>query len=305
VTILLATHRLPPILMLQAREACETLELTATEWARGVPPIAPRVVIAALDPGARRIPDDVMTLLEAAPALRLVLCAQEPLVKPRVVLGDGRVCVLSPPIERAHLVSVLREAVVPPGPVAAPPDGEPSLRFEVLRRLLWIAWTRGRAGPAIALDERRGATVVVGGAACDPSLVAGVMTSDHGDADREAQLAAIAGSSGVVHLSHDASAWIVYWPVERCPLWIYSPNRLPACWNAARGITGVAHRRLLRLPAFPADRLVAAWSETASVDAELAPIRNVLVDGGPETLVGLDDITARHDHVTGLLMEVR
>jgi len=153
VTILLATHRLPPILMLQAREACETLELTATEWARGVPPIAPRVVIAALDPGARRIPDDVMTLLEAAPALRLVLCAQEPLVKPRVVLGDGRVCVLSPPIERAHLVSVLREAVVPPGP-ASPASGSrccggfSGSRGRAGARARRSRWTSGAARPS-------------------------------------------------------------------------------------------------------------------------------------------------------------
>jgi len=131
------------------------------------------------------------------------------------------------------------------------------------------------------------------------------MASDQSDADREAALGAIAGSSGVAHLNHDASEWIVYWPAERCPLWIYSPNRLPARWNAARAIAAVAQRRLIRLPAFPTDQLVAAWSETASADAELAPVRDVLVDSGPETLVGLDDIAGRHDHVTGLVMEVR
>lgn len=302
-TVLLATHRLPPTVLLHAREACKTLELTATDWERGIPRLAPRAVIAGLDHGARRIPDDVMTLLEATPALRLVLCAQEPLVKPRIVLGDGRVCVLCPPIDRAHLVTALREAVLPPVP--APRDGQAGRRFEALRRLHWIAWTRGRTGPAIALHEQRGATVVVGGAARDPSVVAAVMASDQSDADREAALGAIAGSSGVAHLNHDASEWIVYWPAERCPLWIYSPNRLPARWNAARAIAAVAQRRLIRLPAFPTDQLVAAWSETASADAELAPVRDVLVDGGPETLVGLDDIAGRHDHVTGLVMEVR
>jgi hypothetical protein len=302
-TVLLATHRLPPTVLLQAREACKALELTATDWTRGAPRGNPRALIAGLDHGARRIPDDVMALLEAAPALRLVLCAQEPLVKSRVVLGDGRICVLCPPIERAQLVAALREAALPPLP--PPRDGQPNRRFEVLRRSHWIAWTRGRSGPAIALSEQRGATVVVGGAARDPSVVASVLASNQTDAEREAALEAVAGSSGVAHLSHDASEWVMYWPVERCPLWIYSPNRVPAYWNAARGIAAVAQRRLLRLPAFPTDQLVAAWSDTATADAELAPIRGAVVDGGCETLAGLDDIAGRQDHVTGLILEVR
>jgi hypothetical protein len=303
VTVLLATHRLPQPVLLQVRDACKSLELTATDWVRGTPRGTPRALVAGLDQGARRIPEDVMALLEATPALRLVLCTQEPLIKPRIVLGDGRICVLCPPIERAQLVTALREAVLPPVP--PPREGHANRRFEVLRRSHWIAWSRGRSGPAIALHEQRGATVVVGAAARDPSVVAGVMTSDGSDADREAALVGLVGRSGVAHLSHDASEWIVYWPVERCPLWVYSPNRLPACWNAARGVAAVAQRRLLRLPAFPHDQLVGAWSETASADAEVAPIRSVLVDGGPDTLLGLDELAGRHDHMTGLIVEVR
>jgi hypothetical protein len=302
VTVLLATHRLPPTVLLLAREACKALELTMTDWVSGLPRGAPRAVVAALDRGARRIPDDVMGLLEAIPTLRLVLCAQEPLVKPRVVLGDGRVCVLCPPLERAQLVTALREAVLPPLPPRR--DTQQSRRFEVLRRSHWIAWTRGRTGPAIALHEAGGATVVIGGAARDPSTVAGVMTSTQSDADREAALGLLAGASGVAHLNQDATEWMMYWPLDRCPLWIYSPNRLPACWNAARGITAVTRRRLLRLPAFPTDQLVAAWSD-ASPETELAPIHQMLPGGGPETLAGLDELAGRNDHVTGLVMEVR
>ena len=303
-TVLLATHRLLPNVLLQAREACKALDLAARDWVRGIPHVAPRVVIAGLDEGARRIPGDVMTLLEATPALRLVLCAQEPLVRPRVVLGDGRVCVVCPPIDRAQLVTALREAVLPPVP-PPPREALTTRRFEVLRRSHWIAWTRGRAGPAIALHEQHGATVVLGGAARDPSGIAGAMTATHSDADREAALSVLAGESGVAHLSHDAREWLMYWPADRGQLWLYSPHRLPACWNAVRGIAAVASRRLLRIAAFPDDQLVAAWSDVPSADHALAPIRGILIDGGSETLVGLDDIAGRHDHITGLVMEVR
>jgi hypothetical protein len=80
---------------------------------------------------------------------------------------------------------------------------------------------------------------------------------------------------------------------------------MPAQWDAARGIAAVSQRRLLRLPAFPEDQLVAAWSETPSADDPLAPIRQIASDGGSETIVALDEIAGRHDHITGLVVEVR
>jgi hypothetical protein len=97
----------------------------------------------------------------------------------------------------------------------------------------------------------------------------------------------------------------VYWPLGRCPLWIYSPHRVPARWNAARGIAAVANRRLLRLPAFPEDQLVAAWSDGPGSDDALAPVHRVMAEGGSETIVGLHDIASRNDHITGVVMEVR
>jgi hypothetical protein len=311
VTVLIAAQRLPANVAAQAREACKALDLVPVDWVRGIPRVAPAVVIGGLAHGERRIPDDLLALLEAAPAVRLVLCAQELLVKPRVVLADGRVCVLGPPIEPAQLEAALREVIAPvaPQPLMAPrlPSRTvpPGRRFEVLRRSHWIAWTRGRTGPAIALHEQPGATVVLGGAARDPSAVAGVMTSAQTDADREAALGVLAGTSGVAHLSHDASEWLMYWPIARCSLWICSPNRAPVCWNAARGIAAVTNRRLLRLPAFPEDQLIAAWSDTPGAEDPLAPLRQVVTEGGSETILGLDDIAGRHEHVTGLVMEVR
>jgi hypothetical protein len=302
VTVLIAADQLPASALLEVREACNTLGLATAEWTGGIPRVAPLAVISGLDHGVRRIPDDLMALLEAIPGLQLVLCAQEPLVKPWIVIGDGRVCVLGPPIGRTHITAALRAAILPP---ATPRQPQMNRRFEVLRRSHWIAWARGRSGPAISLHEQRGATVVIGGATHDRSAIADVMTSAQRDADRESALAALAGKAGVAHLTQDASEWVMYWPIDHCQLWLYSPDRIPTRWNAARGIAAVADRRLLRLPAFPADQLVAAWSETPIGTDTLAPVQRRAAEGGSETILGLDDIAGCNADVTGLVMEVR
>lgn len=301
--VLIAIDKLPASALLEARAACKTLDLAAVDWSSGIPAGAPLAVISGLDHGVRRIPEDLVALVEAIPGLQLVLCAQEPLVKPRIVIGDGRVCILGPPIGRAHIVAALRAVVAPPPP---PLDGQATRRFEVLRRAHWVAWARGSSGPAISLHEQRGTTVVIGDATEDRSAIADAMTSSQSDADREAALGAVAGRAGVAHLTHDANEWVMYWPIDACPLWLYSPNRVPARWNVARGIAGVPNRRMLRLPAFPADQLVAAWSEVPLAGGDpLAPVHQVAVEGGSETIVGLEDVAAGNPYITGVVMEVR
>lgn len=300
-TVLLAVHRLPPAVVSDVREACKELALEVVDWVQGIPRVTPRVMVCGLELGERRIPEDVMALLEATPTLALVLCAKEPLVKPRVVLQDGRVTALSPPIDRTELMSVLRAAMLP---AAAPQtvEGYGDHRFEALRRTHWVAWTRGRAAPAISLHEQRGATIVLGDGTYDRPAIADAMASSQSDADREASLGVLAGASAVAHLTPDANEWVVYWPQTQCPLWIYSPNRLPTRWNAARSLAATDGRRLLRLSAFPGDQLVAAWLPS---DAGAVTLDDVLVERGPETLVGLNALASREDRVTGLVMEVR
>jgi hypothetical protein len=216
------------------------------------------------------------------------------------VIGNGRVCVLGPPIGRAHIVAALRAVIAP----APPPLDQGTRRFEVLRRAHWVAWARGSSGPAISLHEQRGTTIVIGDGMEDRSAIADVMTSAQGDDDREAALGAVAGRAGVAHLTHDANEWVMYWP-EACPLWLYSPNRVPARWNVARGIAGVPNRRMLRLPAFPADQLVGAWSQVALAGDPLAQVHQVAAEGGSETIVGLEEVAVHHPSVTGVVMEVR
>ncbi|HZJ62217.1 MAG TPA: hypothetical protein VFD36_01740 [Kofleriaceae bacterium] len=297
--VLIAIDKLPASALMEAREACKMLGLEANDWVSGIPASAPVAVISGLDHGVRRIPQDLVALVDGIPGMQLVLCAQEPLVRPRIVVGDGRVCVLGPPIGRANIVAALRAVIAPPPP---PLDGQ-ARRFEVLRRAHWVAWARGSEGPAISLHEERGTTVVIGEVE-DRSAIADAMASSQSDADREAALEAVAGRAGVAHLTHDANEWVMYWP-NACPLWLYSPNRVPARWNVARGIAGVANRRMLRLPAFPADQLVGAWSEVTVGGDPLAAIHQVAVEGGAETIVGLEEVAAHHPQITGVVMEVR
>jgi hypothetical protein len=302
VKVLLAIDRLPASTVLEARQACRLLGLTASDWVSGIPRTPALALISGLDHGVRRIPDDLVALLEATPALRLMLCVQEPLVDRRVVIGDGRVSVLGPPTDRTHIGAALRAALLPPPPSSERHDDR---RFEVLRRSHWIAWARGRSGPVISLHEQRGTTLVIGGASHNRAAIAEVMSSTQVDEDRESALGVLAGAAGVAHLTNTATEWVVYWPVDHCPLWIYSPNRIPTRWNAARGISAVANRRLMRLPAFPEDQLVAAWSDGPSSEDALAPIEHLMEEGGSETIVGLEDIASRNDHLTGVVVEVR
>jgi hypothetical protein len=303
VTVLVAIHKLPASVLLEAREACRTLGFATADWTGGTPRGAPFAVISGLDHGVRRIPDDLIALLEAKPGLPVLLCAQEPLVKPRVVVGEGRISILAPPIGRTDIITALRAAIQPAPPV--PAEAYANRRFEVLRRSHWIAWTRGRTGPAISLHEQRGATVVIGATSLERTAIADVMSSAPSDDDRESALTAGAARAGVAHLTQDANEWLLYWPLEGCPLWLYSPNRVPARWNAARGIAAVANRRLLRLPAFPADQLVAAWSEPPLGGDAFAAVHPLAAEGGSQTITGLDDLSSRDGHVTGLVMEVR
>lgn len=296
--VLVGTTRLAAPLLAEARAACKALELQALDWVGGIPRVTPVALITGLASGERRIPDEICALLDATPAMRLVLCVQEPLVKPRVVIAN-RVTLVAPPIDSTQLVAALRGAL--DLELAAPPvPGH--RRFEVLRRTHWVAWTRGEAGPPISLHEEGGATVVVG-AVKHRAAAADAVIASQSDRELETELAGLIGSTGVAHLTPQASEWILYWPRPR-PLWLCSRHRLPSRWNCTRTLAAMG-RRLIRIPAHRDDQLVAAWSDASAPDDALAPIERTMIEGGSETITGLASITERLADLTGLVMEVR
>lgn len=307
--VLLAVHRLPAALLAGARAACAELGLAVEEWSGGIPRRPPIALVDAVEPGARRLPPDLLGLFEATPGLRAVLCAEEPLVKPHVSLAEGRVTLLAPPVDHRRLVATLRAVLwrtpAAPSTAAGAVAGAPR-RFEALRRAHWLAWSGGEAAPALALDEDHGATLVIGpGAARAAALAGAIATDDADDLRCEARLAAAAGDdTAVVHLAEHAAEWRVYWPAGDRPLWFCSPHRLPPRWDASAAILD-GGRRWLRWSAYPGDLLVAGWAAAALPDDAFAPLLEVVDAGGVDTLAGLAGVAARHPGLGAVVVEVR
>jgi hypothetical protein len=295
VTVALAVRRIAPSLLVEARAACSALALATEDWGGGIPRQPPRVVITGIDAGDRRIPEDVCGLLDATPGVRAVVCAAEPLIKPRIDLADGRVTLLSPPIDRTRLVAVLR-AALDVTPMMMSPDA--SHRFEVLRRGYWIAWARGTSSPLLKVDESHGLTLLVGTG--DVADVVRCITTDAGDAELANELAGLLGpDQAAIHLSADTAEWRIYWPRRDAPLWMCSPKRLPATWQLDAHL-GKNH--LLRLSGFPQDQLVFGW---AIDKVAFTKVNDVVAEGGPATIGALSALAVDHPALAGGVVEVR
>lgn len=300
-TVALDVQRTPPRLLAEIRAACKALNLEIEEWAGGIPRTPPQLVMTALEPGERRLPDEICQLIEASPGVRAIVCASEPLVKPRIVLNQGRVVILAPPIDRVRLIAVARSALGTDERMS--PRTESALRFEILRRQYWVSWARGVESAKITLNEQTGMTVAIG-AATNGNGVSRVLGEKSAEATRGTKLADRLKSEGaVVHLVEDSSEWQIYWP-HASPIWICSPQRLPTRWEATTAISG-APSSWLKLPAFPGDQIVGLWGATELDDATLDPIRASMLEGGPETLAALALATEQHPGLAGIVAELR
>lgn len=291
-TVVLAGEHLMASAEHEVRAACHELGLEVIEWELGRLEVVPRVVIAGLPTGARRIPAELLSLLEASPTVRLILCTHELLVRPRYPVGDGRVCLLGPPVERAHVVTALRVHLG----TNREPEAAAADRFEMLRRTHWIAWSRGRSGPPVSMHAYGGTTLLVGELAAD---------------EREALAGAITTSApdrwlpppkvGIAHLRDEGTEWVVSWPATAGALWMCSPHRVPVRWDARRA----AGSPLVRIPAFPSDQLVGLWSPRPFAADPLANRGALVLDSGVDTFANLEQIARDSAEVTGVVMEVR
>ena len=298
-TVALAVRRIAPGLLAEARAACSALAIPTEDWGGGIPRHPPRVVITSLEIGDRRIPEDVCGLLDATPGVRAIVCASEPLIKPRIDLADGRVTLLSAPIDRSRLVAVLRNALDLGTPTSTP---DATRRFEVLRRAYWVAWTRGAEAVPLHLDESTGTTVMFGNG--EVKDAARVIASDLDDTRLSAELSGMLGlEQAVVHLSADAAEWRVYWPHREAPLWLCSPHRMPARWQLHTTLSN--NQRFLRVSGFPGDQFIAGWSAKTIPRDVFAPVGDVVAEGGPSTIGVLQSITALLSSLGVAVVEVR
>jgi hypothetical protein len=299
-SVVIAVHRLSSALLTEVRAACKTARLAADDWEGGTPRAVPSLIITALEPGERRLPIDVVTVMDSAPGIRAIVCASEPLVKPRIALAGGRVVLLGPPVDRFRLAAVMRAALGEDLFGPGGPGGPGGQRFEALRRLYWVAWVRGQRSSPVNLDEQRGLTVSFGA----PEALTGIARLVASDLADEAELAALGAEGGFVHLADDCTRWVMYWPDLDRPLWLCSPHRLPGCWEIQHAMAA-SPDRLVRLTAFPGDQVMAAWATDQLAGGDLAALKHVAREGGSETLGGLAALVEAQPGLASAVVEVR
>ena len=294
----LVSTRLPARVRDEVRLACHESGVEAVDYLDGmaIPP-ATIAVVAALPPGARRIPPDLARLASRA-ALRLVLCAAEPMLRPVTSLLGGRVLLIAPPFDPKHLRWGLRAAAASGvEPVRFSGDAGQSLASE-----WWLAWARqpGHEGGVVAAESTIDVTAVIG-AACTPAQAeqaSDLIRTASDDEVLERDLLAMVEDRAVVRLAVTLGEWMVYVPPRAGALWLCSPWRAPAQWCLSKVIADGGHR-VARVPAYPHDVMVLC--DQAAAAARLA---DAAEQGGLEAYEALRAAVA-DARVLGAVLEAR
>jgi hypothetical protein len=314
-TVVVSTAGLDDDLAACIQEACQHAGAWPLPWPGTADPAlavepgaAPGVVLAALGPGERQIPDHLVRLVtEERPGAPLLLLCRESLVRPSVTLQHGRVTLIEPPFSVRRIASRLR-VILASGAgqrllteEAAVPGGELVIR-EHQRPGHWMGvvslaapgsppWTPG-------LDQSRGLTAVVrNGAPPDEQAMGALVELLTGGGAREALDAAlpelVAPDDGLIHLPPRGDEWLLFWPRTERPLWLCSTMRLPPCWDLAANAQD-APGRCFRIAAAGGDVVVALtagladWALGAAgpgVPALLpTELTDTVADGGPALL---------------------
>jgi hypothetical protein len=269
VTFLVST-RLPAAVRDELLLASGALGVATTDFTDGmtIPP-GTAAIVAALSPGARRVPAELARLVGRS-AVRLVLFAGEPMVRPVTTLLGGRVIVISPPFEPKRLRYGLRAAGA--GPAEARPwggDAGQSLAAE-----WWLGWARhpGHRGGVEAFESAVDLTVLVGARSivAQAEQIGDILGHATDDDALERDLASTIGEAAVLRLAPTAGEWIVYWPAAAGALWLCSPWRAPARWSLSRAIDA-GGRRIVRMPAYP-DDVIVLCDHPPAVDAIVAAV---------------------------------
>ncbi len=250
----LVSTRLHPKVRDEIRLASGSLGASATDFTEGMPiPPATVALVGPLPAGARRIPTD-LARLAARSALRLVLCAAEPMARPVTTLLGGRVILIAPPLDPQRLRWGLQ---------AATAGGAEAMRFgadagQSLSADWWLAWARhpGHDASVAAVESAIDVTAIVG-PGCTAAQVeqASDVIRTAADEAIERDLTSTAGATAVLHLATTTGEWVVYWSAAGGALWLCSPWRAPAQWCVSRAIAA-SGRRLAHIPAYPQDVMV-------------------------------------------------
>src|SRR5689334_20026250 len=105
-TVLLAVEHLDNALLDLLQDACVRAGAQPVQWRINdpMPAQAPAFLVAGLQQGERRIAAPLVKVVnEVAPGLPLLLVSREELVRPTVVVQDGRAVLMGPPLTQHHI----------------------------------------------------------------------------------------------------------------------------------------------------------------------------------------------------------
>ena len=293
--VLIAVHRASAWLQYEVREACAELGVTLDEWSGGLVAKPVNVVVSGLEAGVRKIPDDLQVLTDSCPGSRLLLCTQEALIKPRVLLADGRVMLLAPPIERSNVSAALSTLLRSERRREHHSTEGGAGRVQLVRRTHWLGWLRGSSGPPLVLHEDGGTAIVVGASATDPELLLGADAAERADTE-------VSAGAGIFQLGVEAGAWALRWGAKSGHVVLHSPDRLPRTWIPDPVELPSVHN--VRIAAFPRDQLILVWSSAAQ-PPEMADVLDCIRDDATQTFARGSDLIERSPHLTLGVLEVR
>jgi hypothetical protein len=331
-TILVMTARMDDGLRQLVTEACEHARVRPVFWDGATPQGGvenPSLLIAALVPGERTIPQDVAFLVTRTfRSLPLLLLSPEPLVRNSVSLQGGRVTLLGHPLSREKISGRIRTALVGHAesgfyPLVGDGRSSPTVRVREFRGREW--WVAAIArGPANGAGDDLFPSVRKLG----PHGFAGLLPLDfaqplaHATLDQAAEalvaalpsdqaLTAVADKVGNqaagVWFAPSNSRWSFYCPQPDLTYWLLSPTRLPPR-SRMNGASGAAWRHL---PASSGDLiLICALSPSVrsviDLDATSGELWKVADGGGPAVL---DHLESRFNHTdapcAALIVELR
>jgi hypothetical protein len=335
-SVLVATARLDDAMRRQVAEACEHARVRPCFWGPAGPegsgaPQNPSLLIAALPPGQRAIPEEVSVLAtQTFQSLPLLLLCGEPLVRHSVTLQGGRVTLLGQPLTREKISARIRTAVTGPGASGAESamgaGDQNGVRVHEMRGREWwagaVACDPLRAGRGPALGDALPSLTKLGRhgiaglvpldlAAPLPSAVlrqagqdlAAGLPAERALATLETQVGA---STAAAWFSPASGQWSLFAPRPELEMWLVSPLRLPnLCRVSPSGPTSAWRF----LPAASGDVLLLALGSLRSLvrDASArAELGRAAEGGGPGLLDHLEAVlSARPEAASALVVELR
>lgn len=316
-------------------------QVMTSETMLGPNSILPRVVIATLGAGERKIPSPVVTLMNGrAVGVPLVLLCAEALSQNAVVLQGGRLYLVGRPWQAERVAAMLVRAADAQAFAALRDEQEsqsPSnyqvqigqetkgvMTRESLRPQWWVSAIMARAlgqaaapvvSPSFHQRFGEGLTALL---PLDPTqephgeqieAIGATVREDITIKEKQARLQQLCGDRvAVLHLSPAADSWVIFWPRPEHPLWLLSPLRLPNTWNVSASLNGRG-QRLLQWTAASGDIFLAATAplplDPASAKAG-TDTHAIYGAGGPALLDILErDLEESKAPFNGLIIEVR